>query len=510
MKRREFLAGWAAIGSLVAMPLPAFAKSFAAGLPAQVTDLDASELSLAIRMRLLSSEEVMTAYLRHIHRYNPTYNAIVAMLDDEDLLEQARDADRALARGEYRGWMHGMPHAVKDLEAVAGLPVSYGSPMFKDYVADKDDPMPARIRRAGAIFIGKTNTPEFGLGSQSYNPVYGATGSAWNPDLTAGGSSGGAACGLGTRMLPVADGSDMMGSLRNPGAFNNVIGFRPSAGLMGSADPFTRPLAIGGPMGRNTRDTVRLLHTLVPELGLDAPEALRGALEALPAGELQSLRGARLAWLGDFNGYLAMEPGVLRVCESALATVTNAGVTLEPVQLEFAMDELWHCWLTLRNLSRVGMRDWFENSETRDLLKPELQWEIERSYELSAGDIHRANATRARWYATLDRLFDKHDFLVLPTAQVFPFSKTIHWPDKVGGRVMDTYHRWMEVVIPASLAGLPVVNVPAGFDADGRPMGLQIMGPYGSDMRVLEFAKSYESMTDFLEQRPTLVESTAV
>lgn len=506
MKRRDFLVGAVGLAGLGARPFNAIAASFAASLPSRVVDLDATELSLAIKLKLLSSEEVMSAYLAHIHRYNPTYNAIVALVDDDRLLEQARVADRELAQGNYRGWMHGMPHAVKDLEAVAGLPVSYGSPLFKDYIADADDPLPARIRRAGAIFIGKTNTPEFGLGSQSYNPVHGATGSAWNPELTAGGSSGGAASGLGTHMLPVADGSDMMGSLRNPGAFNNVIGFRPSAGLMGMRDPFTRPLATSGPMGRNTRDTLRLLHTILPTLGVDAPRALQGAVR--PSGFDTAIKpqGLKLGWLGSFEGYLAMEPGVLPLCESALAGVSDAGAVVEALTPEFDMSELWHCWLTLRNLSRVSMRKWYEDTDSRAQLKPELQWEIQQSYELSAADIHAANATRARWYTEVDRLFDDYDFLVLPTAQVFPFAKTMHWPDTVAGRSMDTYHRWMEVVIPASLAGLPVVNVPAGFDVQGRPMGLQIMGRYGADSRVLAFAAAYETLNTFLAQRPVLVE----
>lgn len=509
MKRRNFLLGCASLGGLAALPFPAFTKSFAASLPAQITDLDASELSLAIRMKLLSSAEVMSAYLAHIHRYNPTYNALVSLVGDDRLMEQARNADRELSRGACRGWMHGMPHAVKDLEAVAGLPVSYGSPLFRGNIAKADDPLPARIRRAGAIFIGKTNTPEFGLGSQTYNPVHGVTGSAWNPELTAGGSSGGAAAALGTHMVPVADGSDMMGSLRNPGAFNNVIGFRPSAGLTGLSDPFTRPLATTGPMGRNTRDTLRLLHTIVPALDSQAPLALRDALHRGSADTALDLSGLKLGWLGDFKGYLAMEQGVLSLCESALAAVSGAGANVDAAAPDFNMAELWSCWLTLRNLSRVGMRHWYENPETRALLKPELQWEIAQSYQLSAADIHAANAARSQWYAAVNRLFDEYDFLVLPSAQVFPFATSVHWPDAIEGRAMDTYHRWMEVVIPGSLAGLPIANVPVGFDVSGRPMGMQIMGRYGADARVLAFASAYETVTDFLTRRPVLVEQAS-
>lgn len=506
MKRRQFVAGGASLLAMTVQSSKVFAETFASGLPSQITDLDATELSLAIRMKLLSCEEVMAAYLKHIHRYNPAYNAIVALRDDSTLLSEARHADQELAKGMYRGWMHGMPHAIKDLEAVADMPATYGSLLFRDNIAKTDDPLPASIRRAGAIFIGKTNTPEFGLGSQSYNPIYGVTGSAWNPDLTAGGSSGGAACGLGTHMLPVADGSDMMGSLRNPGAFNNVIGFRPSAGLMGGSSPFSRDLATTGPMGRNTRDTVRLLNTIMPKPGIDAPQALWAAAKNVSAPAHLDLKGLNIAWLGDLGGYLAMEPGVISLCESALATVTDAGAIIEAVTPRFDMAELWDCWLTLRNLSRLDMRQWYEDPAKRSLLKPELQWEIERSYDLSTADAARARAIQLRWYRELQRLFASYDFLMLPSAQVFPFDKNLHWPTAVAGRAMDTYHRWMEVVIPASIPGLPVANVPAGFDTKSRPMGLQVMGPYGADSKVLGFAAAYENITDFLTQRPRLVE----
>ena len=490
---------------LAAVYTPAHGK-----FPADIVDFSASQLSLAIRLRTVSCEEVMRAYLKHIHRYNPVYNALVALVDDDTLVAESKVADTELARGEYRGWMHGFPHAVKDLQAVAGLPLTRGSPIYRDNVADADSALTARLRGAGAIFVGKTNTPEFGLGSQTYNPVYGATGSGWNPELTAGGSSGGAASGLATHMLPVADGSDMMGSLRNPAAFNNVIGFRPSAGLLGSSDPMTRPLSTSGPMGRNVQDTMRLMHTLMPSLPADAPQALHQATPHMESFSSTRLSATRIGWLADFDGYLAMEPGVLDLCQASLAHLAKLGVRVEAVQPRFDMAELWHCWLTLRNLSRVRLRGFFADPATHDLLKPELRWEIERSFELTAADVYRANDTRARWYGEVGRLFERFDFLVLPTAQVFPFPKTLHWPQRIADRTMDTYHRWMEVVIPGSLAGLPVVNVPVGFDADARPMGMQIMGPFGADGDVFAFAAAYEAVTSFLSRRPVLTDSSGV
>ena len=275
MKRREFIAGTTALGAVLILPQRQ-AKLFAASLPADLTSLSASDLSTAIRQREVSCVEVMQAYLERIHRYNPVYNAIVSIVDDDDLLAHALDADQALARNQYRGWMHGMPHAVKDLSNVAGMRTTSGSPIYANRIAENDSLLVSRIRNQGAIFIGKTNTPEFGLGSQSYNPVFGATGSAYNPALTAGGSSGGAASGLATHMLPVADGSDMMGSLRNPGAFNNVIGFRPTSGRVPGGDIFYHRLSTSGPLGRNTEDAIRLLRCLVgpiPNQPLSLPDA---------------------------------------------------------------------------------------------------------------------------------------------------------------------------------------------------------------------------------------------
>jgi len=496
LDRRRFLHTAAGLGASATLSVFGVRPSRAAALPADPVDFRALDLSAAIAARQLSCVEVMQAYLQHIHRYNPVYNAIVGLVDDDLLLDQARAADRELASGTYRGWMHGMPHAVKDLTAVRGLRHTSGSPLFADRIADRDSGFVARLREAGALFIGKTNASEFGLGSQSYNPVFGPTGSAWNPELTAGGSSGGAGSGLGTHMLPVADGSDMMGSLRNPGAYNNVIGFRPSASLPAGARASAMPLSTSGPMGRNTADTIALLKTMVAEP---------------PAGEFAPLQlgGLRIGWLGDLDGYLAMEAGILALCEASLRTLETAGAMLEPVLPRMAPSDLWESWSTLRHAGRDGYLQYYENPETRAQLKPELIWEVEQLLQLTEQDIVRANRIRDDWQLELERLFSQYDLLAMPSAQVFPFSKHIAWPQSIGDRSMDTYHRWMEVVIGASLGGLPVINVPVGFDGNNRPMGMQVMGRHGDDRRVLEFGLAYETVTDFLQRRPQLVAADA-
>ncbi|MCK5468748.1 MAG: hypothetical protein KAI99_09565 [Cyclobacteriaceae bacterium] len=493
MDRRKFLKNTFAFGALLSAPLPISARLFAANLPADLTDLSASDLSIAIRTKQASCVEVMQAYLNRIHRYNPIYNAIITMVDDDELLRQALQADQALAQGDYWGWMHGMPHAVKDLAPVAGMLHTSGSPMFANRIAEEDSLLVAKIRNQGALFIGKTNIPEFGLGSQTYNPVFGATGSAYDPTLTAGGSSGGAACGLGTRMLPVADGGDMMGSLRNPGAFNNVIGFRPSTTvIMRDGDAIDRLLWTSGPMGRDTRDTIRLLQTM----------SLNPVFEDLNPMDLKDIK---IGWMGNLDNYLAMEAGVIELCEASLSTLAEAGVQVEPTQADFTMSDLWQCWTTLRHATRANMMEFYKDPKTKALLKPELIWEIEQSLGLTTQDIATANRIRSDWYAELDRLFGEFDFLILPSAQVFPYPKDIHWPKEINGREMDTYHRWMEVVILGSLGGIPVVNIPVGFDSQGRPMGMQVMSKFGDDKRVLEFALAYEQVIDHLSVRPNLI-----
>jgi amidase len=280
----------------------------------------------------------------------------------------------------------------------------------------------------------------------------------------------------------------MMGSLRNPGAFNNVIGFRPSTSVMTAGNSAQRALSVSGPMGRNTADTIRLLDTIAQQ-------------PITPVTGPANLSELKIGWLGDFDHYLAMEPGVIQLCEEALATLAGTGAFVERVAPRFNMADVWECWCTLRHAGRAGMQQFYNDPALRPLLKPELVWEIEQSLIISAQDIERAKRIRNNWYAELDRLFDSYDLLVLPTSQVFPFPKTLHWPAAINGTAMDTYHRWMEVVIPASVGGIPAVNVPVGFDANGRPMGMQLMGRFGQDHKVLEFALAYEQVTNFLQRQ---------
>ena len=509
MSRRRLMEDSAKIGAALAIPMSASHKTHA-DLPSDLTSLSAAQLSSAIRSGQVSCVETMQAYLHRIEILNPVRNAIVSMFDADTCLGEARRADEELARGEYRGWMHGIPHAVKDLANAAGLPTSLGSPIFAGTMPEADDLHIARIRNAGAIFIGKTNVPEFGMGSQSYNSVFGVTRNAYDPALAAGGSSGGAAVGMATHMLPIADGSDMMGSLRNPAAFNNVIGFRPSQGRVPRTpdDLFYNQLSTNGPMGRNVEDTIRLLDTMA---GFDprAPMMMRDELPGFDAYRVRELEGLRIGWMGDYDGYLATEPGVLDLCERSLSVLESHGARVDSVLPDFDLDRLWQCWLTLRHWSHAGRQPMLDDPSLRQQLKPEMIFEIEGSLDLTAAQITNASETRAAWYLALHALLERFDVLALPSAQVFPFPAEVHWPREIDGRAMDTYHRWMEVVIAGTLAGVPVLNVPVGFDARGQPMGMQLIGPMGADQSVLEVGLAYELVTDHLDRRPSPVESPA-
>ncbi|MEM7218719.1 MAG: amidase [Pseudomonadota bacterium] len=472
--------------------------------------MTALDLSRAIATRALGCEEVMRAYLAQIARYNPQVNAIVSLRDEAALLAEARACDAELARGERRGWLHGMPFAVKDLADVEGMITTRGSPIFRDAVAASDSIHIGRIRRDGAIFVGKTNVPEFGLGSQSYNPVFGPARNPWDVSRTPGGSSGGAAAALSLRMAPVADGSDFMGSLRNPAAFCNVIGFRPTPGLIPLARGFAEELPVNGPMGRNVADTAALLATMAG-FHPASPSSLAGDPLRFLGSLARDWRGARIGWLGDLGGYLAMEPGVIEVCETALRAFADVGVTVEAASLDYDMASLWQTWLTFRHSSnRAFMLPLYANRETRRLLKPEARWEIRGGAKISADDVSRASGERARFYAALVRAFERYDFLVLPSAQLFPFAAETHWPREIAGRRMDTYHRWMEVVVPGTLSGCPVINVPAGFSSAGLPMGMQIIAPRYGDRAALEIAWAYEQASRWnLDFRPPLLAGDA-
>ncbi|MBZ9672971.1 amidase [Mesorhizobium sp. ES1-3] len=454
--------------------------------------LSAVELADAIRRKKLSVREVVTAFLDRIDAVNPLVKAIVSLRDRADILREADAAD--VRRTDGPGSLFGLPIAIKDLASTTGLRTSFGSPIFADFVPQEDDFFVERIRKAGAIIIGKTNVPEFGLGSNTYNNVFGPTLNAFDPALTAGGSSGGAAVALALDMVPIADGSDFGGSLRNPAAWNNVYGFRPSQGLVPSGpdlEVFHAQMGVEGPMGRNVADMALLLDVQAgyhPQAPLSY-EKQGSFLEGLAAAA-----GGRIAWLGDLGGHLPIEPGILDLCEAALNRFADASFLTEPLLPDFDFEALWQAFVTLRQASSgCALKVHYDDPARRGLLKPEAVWEVENAMRLTAPQIRAASVVRTSWHRALLSIFDRFDLIALPTAQVFPFEVGIHWPREVAGQAMDSYHRWMQVSAFATLGGCPAVNVPVGFDDRGRPMGMQLIGRPRGDLAVLKAAAAYET-----------------
>jgi amidase len=463
-----------------------------------ILDLDALAQSAAIDAKELSAAELMQATLARIDKVNGDVNAIVSLRDSDDLLAEAKAADNA----PRKGWLHGIPIAIKDLANAAGLPTSMGSPLFAGEVAQKDDLMVARLRAAGALIIGKTNTPEFGLGSHTFNPVHGATRNPYDVTKSAGGSSGGAGAALVTRMLSVADGSDMMGSLRNPAGWNNVYGMRPTWGAVPSeplGDMFLHQLSTSGPMARSPADLAALLDTMTgadpnQPHGFDLGDTLSGIHDTLPR--------QHIGWLGDWDGAFPYADGIADISQSALLEMTSLGHEVEWVSARFDADALWDSWTTLRSFSiAAGLADIYADPLKRDFLKPAAIWEIERGLTMDAMRVQRASVIRSDWFRRTTKLFESCDVLALPSAQLWPFDVNMVHPTEIGGVQMDTYHRWMQVVVPAGLLGLPVVNVPIGFNAEGLPAGLQLIGPRGSDARLLQLAQCWHRATEWPQKQ---------
>ena len=466
---------------------------------AELTELSARALSARLAAGELSAVELMRATLDRIAAVNPGLNAVVSLRDEDPLMAEAASVDA----GPRRGWLHGLPMAIKDLALTAGLRTTMGSPLMADFIPDQDELMVARLKAAGAIVIGKTNTPEFGLGSNTFNPVHGATRNPYDRGRTCGGSSGGAAVALAARMVALADGSDMMGSLRNPAAWNNVYGMRPSYGLVpgdGTGDLFLHPLATLGPMARDPLDLAGLLQV---QAGPDPRQPWGGNFDAAALEEEPDIRGVRIGWLGDWGGAYTMEDGLLDLAGAGLAVFETLGAVVEPVPPPMPREVIWDAWVTLRSWAVAAkLAPLLEDPAKRDRLKGSAIWEIETGRSHSAMALHAASVAASDWYRRAAGLFQCYDALVLPTTQVWPFQADKEYPTEIAGVAMDSYHRWMEVTLPVSLIGLPAVNLPVGFGAGGLPAGMQVFGPRGADLAMLRLAQAYHNVTDWPNARP--------
>jgi amidase len=491
--RREILKGMAG------MPL------LQSTLEAQASDssvcfLSAIEMARLIRAKKLSAREALAAHLKQIERVNPKVNAIVTLVA-ELAAGSAAKADEMQARKEKLGPLHGLPVAHKDLMETRGIRTTFGSPLYKDYTPTEDDIVVERMRRAGATTIGKTNTPEFGAGSQTFNKVFGATYNPYDLTKTCGGSSGGAAVALACGLAPVATGSDTGGSLRNPAAFCNVVGFRPSIGRVPNpkAAFAWSTLNTSGCLGRSVADLAFALSTIA---GPDsrAPLSISESGERFARPLDRSLKGVRVAWFKDLGG-VPFDPRVRTVVDGHAKTFESLGCIVEQAEPDFGPAEIAFRFLRAWNSAntyRVRLQ------EHPDAFKDTLKREIEEGLRLTAVDLANAETAHSQLWRSFQAFLEKYEFFVLPTTQLPPFDVNVPYPTEIAGVKFDNYIDWMKSCWYISATGNPAASVPAGFTPEGLPVGVQIVGREKEDFSVLQMAHAFEQATAFGKKRPMI------
>jgi amidase len=470
---------------------------------AELCFLSATELARRIHSRELSVREVMAAHLDQIERINPKVNAIVTLLPPDQLLAQADAADGVLAKGGPVGPLHGLPIAHKDLALTKGIRTTYGSPLFKDFVPDQDDLIIERLKGAGAITIGKTNVPEFGAGSQTFNPVFGATLNPYDTTKTCGGSSGGAAVALACGMQPLADGSDMGGSLRNPAGFCNVVGFRTAPGRVPAYPKLTgwAPWSVTGPMARTVED-VALMLSVIAGPDSRSPIAIRepGSIFTQPLA--RDFTGVRIAWSRDLGNF-PVDPRVTTVIESRRSVFEHLGCIVEDGEPDFRdADEifkLWRAWSFATSYADLVERH-------RDQVKETVVWNVEAGLKLSGPQLGQAEVKRTQLYHRVREFMETYEFLILPVSQVPPFDVHAEYITEINGVAMETYIDWMRSCYFITVTGLPAISVPCGFTAEGLPVGVQIVGRHQDELGVLQLAYAFEQATGVWKRRPGAVE----
>ena len=467
---------------------------------------DAVTLAGWLREREVSAREVVSAHIQRIEAVDPVVNAVVTR-DFDRALRRAAAADEALARGAEPGLLHGLPVAHKDLVDTAGVRTTYGSQLFASHVPDRDELLVARIAAAGAISLGKTNTPEFGAGSHTVNRLFGATRNPYDTSRSAGGSSGGAAAALAARMVSLADGSDLGGSLRNPASFCNVVGLRPSPGRVPSwpVTDVADVLSVEGPMGRTVADVALLLAVMsgpdprVP-LALDAPPpALTGPAQVTALLE-RDLRGLRVAWSPDLG--LPVDPAVRAVLGPARQVLTGLGCEVIDADPDLSgADEVFRTWRAFRFATSFAdiVRD------HPDQVGPNVTWNTRRGLELTVADLSRATTMHAALAERVSEFFARFDVLACPATQVPPFDVDLDWVHEIDGVPLDSYLDWMRSAYLISATGLPAMSVPAGFTAAGLPVGLQLVGRRRAEWDLLAVAHAFEAATGYGRVAPAIL-----
>jgi len=461
-------------------------------------DLSAVDLAGRIQKREVSARDVIAAHLARIERVNPKVNAVVTLVADRALADAAR-ADETQARGGKIGPLHGLPVAHKDLVDTAGIRTTRGSPFYRDQIPTRDALIVSRIRAAGAITLGKTNTPEFGAGSQTFNTVFGATRNPYDVSKTCGGSSGGAAVALACGMVPIADGSDTGGSLRNPAAFCNVVGIRPSPGRVPSENGSWSPLSVSGPMARSVADVALFLSAIAgPSPG--SPLSLQddGARFRAPLG--RSFKGVRIAWWKGLGG-IPFEPETRRIVDGNRRVFEELGCLVQEAEPDFTgVDDAFKVLRYASNYSQYAPLV----RERPEWVKDTIKFEVTQAERLTAADVGRAQARQALAHEQSRQFFEKYDYFVLPVTQVAPFDVTTPYPTEIAGTKMGDYLDWMRSCWYVSFMSNPAMSVPAGFTAAGLPVGIQIVGRHRDEWSVLQMAHAFEQATKHGLRRPPL------
>ena len=457
----------------------------------------AKKLARMIRARKVSATEVMRAFIARIEQVNPKLNAIVTFLP-EQALKRAKAMDRKRSAG---GALAGLPIAHKDIVPTKGVRTTYGSPIYAEHVPAVDHAIAGRLEAAGAILLGKTNTPEFAVGAQTFNPVFGATLNPYDLSRTCGGSSGGAAAAVASGMLPFADGSDLGSSVRNPASFCNVVGLRPTPGRVPNV-PFPNAwdtLWSLGPIARTVEDAALLLSAMAgPDPRAPTTQAEEGKVFARPLA--RSFRKVRVAWSRDLGG-LPVDPRVTRALEPARAVFASLGCIVEDAEPDLSgADEAFQVQRALGFVEAYG--DLMKTERAR--MKDTVVWNIEEGLKLTGERIANANVMRSRVFHAMRAFLERHEFLLLPTVQVPPFPVDQPYVTEIGGVKLKTYMEWMKSCYLISATSHPAISVPAAFTAEGLPVGLQIVGRYRDDFGVLQLAHAFEGATEVARRSPPL------
>ena len=465
----------------------------------EICFMTATEMVQKIRDNQLSCREVMAAHLNQIERVNPIVNAIVTRIPAEQALARADAADEALAQGKAIGPLHGLPIAHKDLVPTKDMRTTFGSPIYKDFVPDHDGLIVERLKKAGAITIGKTNTPEFGAGSQTFNQVFGETLNPYDTTKTCGGSSGGAAVSLACGMLPLADGSDTGGSLRNPGNFCNIVGFRTSPGRVPIwPNPVAwYPISVQGPMARTVQDAALMLSAIA---GPDprSPIAIAEPGSVFSGSLERDFKGVKIAWSKNL-GDLPVDPRVTQVLENQQCVLHDLGCIVEAGQPDFSgaddIFKVWRAW-------RFELRYTELLKDHRKLIKDTVVWNTEQGQKLTGPQLGRAEVRRTELYHRVREFMENYEFLICPVNQVPPFDIKQPYVEEIDGVKMETYIDWMKSCYYITVTGLPAISVPCGFTPEGLPVGMQIVGRHNADFSVLQLAHAFEKATGFWKQHP--------